>query len=160
MTGKPQDKRKRSFQITSLPGWPGYRNRPSRSGLDPVDTYLEEAFIEGMFLRRLLTLQLRTKNRFYLGLMFLAGLVSLLLSIPFWAIVPLEWDSNLIILGLKIFGLLIVTGVPLVMGILLLVNFVLSTATGNDVDKSEETTQSHQEKRKHKKLPKRRKDYK
>jgi hypothetical protein len=160
MTGKPQDKRKRSSRISSLPGWPGYRNRPNRSGLDPMDTYLEEAFLVGIFLRKLITLQLRTKNRFYLGLMFLAGLASLLLGIPFWAIIPLQWDSYLVSDGLRILGLIIVTGLPLAMGTLLWINFVLSIAERNDIDEAEESTQTRPEKRKHKKLPKRRKDYK
>jgi hypothetical protein len=62
---------------------PGYWNRANRSDLDLVDTYLEEAFLEEIFLRKLITLQLRMKNRFYLGLMSLAGLASLSPSIPF-----------------------------------------------------------------------------
>jgi hypothetical protein len=46
------------------------------------------------------------------------------------------------------------------MGFLLWVDFVLLIATGKDVDKSEEITQTRPDRRKHKKLPKRRKGYK
>lgn len=36
-----------------LPGWPGYRTQPGRSGLDWIDTQLEMAHMAGIFLRQL-----------------------------------------------------------------------------------------------------------
>ena len=56
----PQNKNRRRDLFHTYIGFPGYRTRPDRSGLDPVDTYREEAFMEGMFLKRLFTLKLRT----------------------------------------------------------------------------------------------------
>jgi len=81
----PQNKNKRGNgdMTPILPGMPGFRNRPKRSGLDPVDTYREEAFMEGVFYRRLFTLQVRTRNRFYLALMTIGGVALLALSVPF-----------------------------------------------------------------------------
>ncbi|MFC1879001.1 hypothetical protein ACFLZW_03725 [Chloroflexota bacterium] len=57
----------------SLRGWPGYRTRPGRSGLDPLDNHFEWAHMQGVFLRRLFTGSLRTKNPIYLNLMGLIG---------------------------------------------------------------------------------------
>ena len=45
-----------------LAGWPGHRIRPGRSGYDPLDTYLEEAHINGVVLRLLFTQKLITLN--------------------------------------------------------------------------------------------------
>jgi hypothetical protein len=89
-------------------GFPGYRIRPNRCGLDPMDTYAEQYFMLGIFLRNLFTLKLRTKNPFYLVLMLLFGFVpfvmfliaildSLIFSVSF------EW----IILLLLIFLVLV-----------------------------------------------------
>ena len=38
-----------------LSGWPGHRNRPGRCGLDYLDTSFEEAHMEGVMIRLLLT---------------------------------------------------------------------------------------------------------
>lgn len=62
-------------------GFPGYRTRDNRSGLDPLDTRAEAAFMEGTFYRNLYTFRLRTRNPFYLALMFLFGVVPFLGSI-------------------------------------------------------------------------------
>lgn len=35
-----------------LPGWPGYRTQPGRSGLDYIDTQLEMAHMAGIFLHQ------------------------------------------------------------------------------------------------------------
>lgn len=48
------------------PGEPGYRTQAGRSGLDPVDTQLEVARMEGTFLSKLIRLQLRTRNPVYI----------------------------------------------------------------------------------------------
>ncbi len=57
-----------------LPGWPGYRTRPGRSGLDPLDTRAEAGHMAGVFLRPLLTGTLRTKNPFLLTFLVIFGL--------------------------------------------------------------------------------------
>lgn len=61
-----------------LRGWPGHRTRPERSGLDPLDNDFELAHMEGVFLRRLFTGKLRTRNLFYLFLMAVFGLFACL----------------------------------------------------------------------------------
>jgi hypothetical protein len=53
----------------TIPGRPGYRTRPGRSGLDPLDNRFELAYMEGLFIRRLITGRLRTHNVLYLVLM-------------------------------------------------------------------------------------------
>jgi hypothetical protein len=70
-----------------LPGWPGYRTRPNRSGLDPLDTRNEAAHMGGAFLRDIFALRARTRNPFYLGLMFIFGVV------PFLAFVALMFGG-------------------------------------------------------------------
>ena len=59
-----------------LPGWPGYRTRPGRSGFDPLDNEFELAHMQGLFLRRLLTGRLRTKEPAYLTAMVIIGLAA------------------------------------------------------------------------------------
>lgn len=39
-------------EMILLPGWPGYRTQPGRSGLDYIDTQLEMAHMAGIFLRQ------------------------------------------------------------------------------------------------------------
>ena len=63
----------------TLPGWPGYRTRPGRSGYDYLDTQFELAHAEGVLLRQLFTGQLRTRSM--AGLVLLAWL-GLLAELP------------------------------------------------------------------------------
>jgi len=60
-----------------LPGWPGHRHHPDRSGYDPVDTYAEYGHLQGVFYRHLFTGKLRTNNPLYLFLMGAAALYTL-----------------------------------------------------------------------------------
>ena len=60
-----------------LPGWPGYRTRPGRSGYDPLDTEFEWAHMQGLFLRALVTGRLRTRNPAYLALMLIVGFAAI-----------------------------------------------------------------------------------
>jgi hypothetical protein len=65
----PQNKLKRQNNFADegrFPGVPGYRTREGRSGLDPIETNLEGAYMEGTFYRKLFTLKVRTRNIFYL----------------------------------------------------------------------------------------------
>jgi tetratricopeptide (TPR) repeat protein len=62
-----------------LPGWPGHRTRPGRSGLDPLDTYFEQAHITGLLLRQLFTGQLRLES--WISIV-LSVMVALELSLP------------------------------------------------------------------------------
>lgn len=56
-----------------LTGWAGHRNRPGRSGYDPLETDFELARMQGVVFRRLITLQFRTRNPIYLLLMIYMG---------------------------------------------------------------------------------------
>lgn len=58
-------------------GTPDYRNRPSRSGLDPIDAYAEWGRILGLFIRNLFSGRLRTRNPVFLILMTLVGIICL-----------------------------------------------------------------------------------
>ena len=66
---------------SQLLGFPGYRQRDGRSGLDPIDNENELGHMEGSFARALFTLKLRTRNPLYLIGMFLLGVVPTVISI-------------------------------------------------------------------------------
>ena len=101
-----------------LSGWPGYRNRPGRSGLDYLDNEFELAHMEGRFIRALITLNLRSGEVFHLFLMLIVGLFSLLLGLlpvvelfSGGFVYPIAWCYSFI---------------PGFIGLFLLLNFVLS----------------------------------
>ena len=77
---------------SNLPGRPGYRTRDGRSGYDPIDTRTEAAHTAGAFIQRLFTGQLRIKNPVFL---FLAGILGLLLSVPFFLLIFETINGNL-----------------------------------------------------------------
>jgi hypothetical protein len=59
---------------SSLRGYPGYRTREGRSGLDPIDNDAEGGHMAGVLVQRLLTGKLRTRNPFTLLLLAVLGL--------------------------------------------------------------------------------------
>lgn len=69
-----------AVESPSLLGWPGYRTQTGHTGLDPIETVLEMAFLQGKFIRRLITGQLQTHNPISLAAMALAGFC---LIVPF-----------------------------------------------------------------------------
>jgi hypothetical protein len=74
----PQNKLKRDAHLSNenqLPGFPGYRTREGRSGYDPLDSNRESAHMEGTFYRNIFTLRARTRNIFYLVMMFIFGVI-------------------------------------------------------------------------------------
>lgn len=74
----PQNKQNRNAYLENpgkVRGSPGYRTRGERSGFDPLDSSAESARMEGLLYRKLFTFQLRTRNPFYLFLMFLFGVI-------------------------------------------------------------------------------------
>jgi hypothetical protein len=74
----PQNKIKRNAYLNNenqTPGLPGYRTREGRSGYDPLDSNRESAYMEGTFYRNIFTLRARTRNIFYLILMFMFGVI-------------------------------------------------------------------------------------
>jgi hypothetical protein len=92
-----------------LPGWPGYRTREGRSGLDPIDARTEAAHTFGTLIQALFTGRIRVTNPIVL---FLYGAAGLVLMAPFFLAVfetikgnLFAWDAW-ILLGLAgIFGL-------------------------------------------------------
>ena len=155
----PQNKLKRDEPLGgqgTIRGLPGYRTRDNRSGLDPVDTPAEAAHMEGVFYRKLLTFRLRTRNKFYLALMFIFGVIPFifLMLISLYTIYYAAYYSssaNWYILIRTAFFMLI-TGA-------LTVNFFLNILemTGIITDKNKPKPLPRVRK---KKYPKRRKDYK
>ena len=132
----------------NIPGFPGYRNRENRSGLDYLDTRSEAAHMEGLFYRKLYTLQLRTRNPFYLVLMFLFGLIPFLASVGL-AIATFSESRAWVVL---IFPSLIT--VPLT------INFVLSLSEIFHITQPIEQNHYPDKDKPKKKFPRRRKDYK
>src|SRR5579859_2093115 len=61
-----------------IPGKIGYRTREGRTGLDPIDTQKETSYMEGIFLRKLFTGKLRTRNPVYLVVMATIGVLLVL----------------------------------------------------------------------------------
>jgi hypothetical protein len=62
-----------------LPGWPGYRTRQGRTGLDPIDSGTEAGHTAGAFIQKLISGQLIIQNPIYL---FVCALVTLVLIVP------------------------------------------------------------------------------
>ncbi len=63
--------------ISGLQGWPGFRNRPGRLGLDPLDTDYELAHLQGVILRKMIDGVVFTRNPVVILAMFFYGLVCL-----------------------------------------------------------------------------------
>ena len=99
---------------SSRQGFPGYRTRAGRSGLDPLDNDAESGHMAGVMLHRLLAGKLGTRNPLTLlvwGLLGLGCVAPLLLAI-------LEaFRGNLLP-----FGAWVLTTISFILGIALLVN--------------------------------------
>jgi hypothetical protein len=81
-------------------GQPGYRNRGNRTGLDPMDTYAEVGYAEGLLIKGLFTGRLRTRNPFYLLLLTGLGVLLMLpLVVAIWEYI----DQGIFNLGLVCF---------------------------------------------------------
>lgn len=50
---KQSDRRSRINDSTLVPGQPGYRNRPGRTGLDPLENRQEAGYMVGLAIRGL-----------------------------------------------------------------------------------------------------------
>ena len=62
-------------ETAKIPGWPGYRTRPGRSGYDPIDYQIEGAHMEGLLIRYGLSGKLTTRNPIYLFFMAIYGVL-------------------------------------------------------------------------------------
>jgi hypothetical protein len=101
-----------------LIGWPGYRTRPDKSGLAYADSYAEWGRVMGLAIRWLITGRFKTRNPVYL---FFIAMIGLLYTAPL--LVILFTASQ----GFHIrFVIFIMYSPCIILGVLLLVNFVLS----------------------------------
>jgi hypothetical protein len=104
----------------------GYQARSEGFGLDPIATNRESGYMQGLFLRRLITLRLRTRNVFYLIAMFLLGVVPFVVIFVMIAGSALGASQNQRSFGFEaILGLILALFMLFIPGILAL-NFVLS----------------------------------
>ena len=116
-----------------LPGSPGHRTRPGRTGYDPLDSDFENARMEGIVARSLFTCKFRTHNPIYLLLM--AG-VGFIFCLPLlFAGLSLSND-----IGNSIFPMLLFSP-HWIVGIALLMNVILSLGA----KKSDEQTNNGRE---------------
>ena len=102
----PNDKDERNDPST-LPGWPGYRTRDGRTGLDPIDTRSEAAHSAGMIVQKLIYGNIR--NPIHL---FLLSILGLTLVIPLVLAIfetingnPFPWNAWILILITGFVGL-------------------------------------------------------
>jgi hypothetical protein len=100
-----------------IPGWPAFRNRWGRSGLDPLDTYKEWGYLQGLFIRKLFTGRLRTRNPIWLGAMIVSGIF---LVMPYFAGIYESLDNHSVS---GLFVIAVPVGLP---GYLLLLNVYYS----------------------------------
>ena len=104
-----------------LRGWPGHRTRQGRSGYDPLDSDFENAHMQGIMIRRLITLNFRTQNPTYLLLMAFIGCV---LCLPLLGVVELFYSNA---------GLIYVTIIYFpswIVGAAVLINIISSLLVG------------------------------
>ena len=102
-----------------LVGWPGYRTYRNKSGLGYVETVAEEAHMEGLMLRWLMTGKFITRNPIYLILMM--SLALLLGVLPTLGIV-----IELLAGNFEILWLMFAAFPYLGLGVLLTINVLLS----------------------------------
>jgi tetratricopeptide (TPR) repeat protein len=111
-----------------LTGWAGHRTRPGRSGYDPLETDFEEAHIEGVIFRLLITSKFRTLNPIYLLLMIFIGLIFCLPLLFIPLIFQGEWS---------LLPIIIINGPYLIAGIALFNNVILSLLFGETEEDEE-----------------------
>lgn len=107
-----------SEQSLQLPGWPGFRTKPGRSGYDPVDIYAEYGHMAGVLLLDVIKLRLPTKNFLTKILLVCASLIYLS---PLIFIIG-EFCNYLFLLIIYI----LLFSPYLSLGVLLLINLLLS----------------------------------
>ena len=101
-----------------LPGWPGHRTRPGRSGYDPLDSDFEYAQMQGRILRMLFTIRMRTYSTIYLLFMTLVGLMY---SLPMLLTIATVLNGEL-----RYVWLMAVFSVDFAVGLALLANVAAS----------------------------------
>jgi hypothetical protein len=155
----PQNKIKRDAHlgyINQLPGFPGFRTREGRSGYDPLDTNRESAFMEGTFYRKIFTLNLRTRNIFYLVMMFIFGVIPF---VPLVLITIQQGSDALQYGGLSNWEQLVFAVMFTAITGAITINFLLSILEITKVLPPSRTSKPKPNKERKKKMPKRRKDF-
>jgi hypothetical protein len=113
---KPQDSRDLILASNTtfgyLIGSPGFRTKWGKTGLDPLDSEMEMAYMQGVIARLLLTGRFRTRNAFYLLIMLAIGLIGispLVLSLiciissgEWWTLQAVAFFALHIILGIAV----------------------------------------------------------
>ena len=107
-----------SESSTLLPGWPGYRTQPKRSGYDPVDIYAEYGHMQGVLIRKLIKLRLQPTNFLSKILLACASIIYLTPLIFIFG----EFYHNIYLLSFYI----LIFSPNLALGILLLINLLIS----------------------------------
>jgi hypothetical protein len=154
----PQNKLRRdpNFSSGNIPGFPGYRTRDGRSGYDPLDTNREAAYMEGTFYRNIFTLQARTRNIFYLVMMFVFGVIpfAILLFAIIITVTDVLKSGDTSTLGSLFMPVLFaaITGA-------ITINFVLSILEIGKIIPPLYKNPLQSSKERKKKMPKRRKDF-
>ena len=108
-----------------LIGWPGYRTANNKSGLGYVETQAEWAHMQGVMIRWMMTGKFRTHNPFYLLGMTLIGVL--------YGGIPVLLIFHEVFVGgnWSILVLLVAAFPNIAIGILLLINVVLSIVDRN-----------------------------
>ena len=104
------------------PGRPGHRTRMRRGGLDPVDTYCEEGYVVGLWLRQLVTLRLRPRHLIY-------QVVGLLIG--GWALMPLLFVALGTGSDVRDTARLMATSIYWAPGLLLIANMIVAFVSPN-----------------------------
>jgi hypothetical protein len=141
-----------SDKSSNFSGWQG------RSGLDPIDTSRINASVDAIFLKRLFTLRLRTRNIFSLIAMLIFGVVATsLMLFAFYGFLSMPLYRELKLSDYLLFALWYsMLGFILLVGLALLLNFAINIGIMVGIIKSPKIRNYKEAK---KKLPKRRKDY-
>lgn len=84
-----------------LPGWPGYRTRPGRSGYDPLDAPFERAQFVGRVTMSLIRQDWHTDNLFYLALLNLFGFLTSFVALFFVVGIILPWLNPILWIGFR-----------------------------------------------------------
>jgi hypothetical protein len=141
-----------SDKSSSFSGWQG------RSGLDPVDTSRINASVDGIFLKRLFTLRLRTRNIFSLIAMLIFGAATTgLMLFAFYGFLSMSRFKQFALSDYLVLTLWYsMLGFILFVGLALLINFAINVGIMLGIIRSRKKESRKEAK---KKLPKRRKDY-
>jgi hypothetical protein len=134
-------------------------------GLDPIQTSRTMASVEGMFLRKLFTFNIRTRNPFSLFVMLLFGVVVTgFMLFAIYAAISMRVVAKLDFFDYAILGLFyLLLGLVLSVGLALIINFFVNISIIMGLSRQKSNIGMEKKRRQEKskrKMPKRRKDFK